>query len=145
MRSSVGSYAELGTAEQPAGEGGIPAAAIPPVVLCSGAAGGVGGAKALSESWKQLGTNLSVLAGDLTWTTENERLLQMDVRDFCALGLGVDDLIDSFVQSVLAVTAIDEQAARLLNAAGQFCPQKFQAVNDDPSLLKEMFCQPEIT
>ena len=97
-----------------------------------------GGAKAQSASWLQLGTNLSVLTGDLTWSTESERLVMMDTRDFATLGLGVDDLIDAFVQSCLAVIAIDDQAASLLNADGSFSLEKFAAVNDDPALLAEL-------
>jgi hypothetical protein len=97
-----------------------------------------GGAKAQSASWLQLGTNLSVLTGDLTWSTESERLIMMDTRDFATLGLGVDDLIDAFVQSCLAVIAIDDQAASLLNADGSFSLDKFAAVNDDPALLAEL-------
>jgi len=105
----------------------------------AGAPGGApGGAKALSASWLQLGTNLSVLTGDLTWSTESERLVMMDARDFSSLGLGLDDLIDAFVQSCLAVLAIDDQAAALLDADGAFSLAKFAAVNDDPALLAEL-------
>jgi len=100
--------------------------------------GAPGGAKALSASWLQLGTNLSVLTGDLTWSTESERLVMMDARDFSSLGLGLDDLIDAFVQSCLAVLAIDDQAAALLDADGAFSLAKFAAVNDDPALLAEL-------
>ena len=64
----------------------------------------------------ELGTNLSVLTGDLTWSTESERLVMCDARDFQVLGLGLDDLIDAFVQSCLAVTAIDEQAQAIIDA-----------------------------
>ena len=54
------------------------------------AAGGAPSAKAASPSWLQLGTNLSVLTGDLTWSTESERLIMADSRDFATLGLGLD-------------------------------------------------------
>jgi hypothetical protein len=76
--SSIGSVAEAGAAVG----GSAPAAAA--------AASG----KSASASWQQLGTNLSVLTGDLTWSTESERLVMMDARDFQVLGLGLDDLID---------------------------------------------------
>jgi hypothetical protein len=101
--SSVSSYTEsMEEVGEAAGAAGGAAG-----VAAGGAAGGAGGgsgAKAASESWRQLGTNLSVLSGDLTWTTESERLIQADVRDFAILGLGVDDLIDAFVQSVLGAS-----------------------------------------
>ena len=108
----------------------------------AGAAAG-GGAKAASASWLQLGTNLSKLTGDLTWSTESERLVIGDARDFATLGLGLDDLIDAFVQSCLAVVAIDDQAASLLNADGSFSREKFAAVNDDPALLAELMTAPQ--
>ena len=109
----------------------------------SGNGGGGGGgapaaAKSASMSWLQLGTNLSVLTGDLTWSTESERLIMADTRDFAMLGLGIDDLIDAFVQSCLAVTAIDDQAAALLHPDGSFNLAAFAAINDDPALLAEL-------
>ena len=55
----------------------------------SAAAAGAGApasAKSTSMSWLQLGTNLSVLTGDLTWSTESERLIMADTRDFAMLG-----------------------------------------------------------
>jgi hypothetical protein len=66
----------------------------------------------------------------------------MDSRDFQCLGLGVDDLIDAFVQSCLAVTAIDDQAEGLLDEGGKFSLEKFAAVNDDPSLVLEFYKPP---
>jgi hypothetical protein len=97
-----------------------------------------GGAGGHSASWLQLGTNLSRLTDDLTWTTESERLVMADVRDVPSLGLSVDDLIDGFVQSVLAMTAIDDMCARLLTPAGAFDLDAFEALNDDAALLDEL-------
>lgn len=56
-------------------------------------------------SWEMLGTNLSVKLGENEWTTESNRLLLMDRKDFNQLGLGVDDLIDAYVQTVLSIVA----------------------------------------
>ena len=131
--SSLGSVAD----SSGSGEGGAQAMPIP--TPPAGGAGAGGGGKAHSASWQQLGTNLSVLTGDLTWSTESERLIMMDSRDFNVLGLGVDDLIDAFVQSVLAVTAIDDQAQGLLTPEGAFCLKAFEAVNDDPALVRELW------
>ncbi len=37
----------------------------------------------------------------------------MDSRDFNRLGLGLDDLIEAYLQTVLAVTSIDRMAQGL--------------------------------
>jgi hypothetical protein len=71
-----------------------------------------------ANSWRVLGTNLSKAAGQLDWTTESERLLIADAKDFPSLGLGVDDLLDAFLQAVLAATAIDVLAAAMLDGRG---------------------------
>jgi len=91
-----------------------------------------------AASWAQLGTNLSKLTGELTWTTESERLLLADGRDFPRLGLGLDDLIDAFVQSVAAVVAIDAQAGRLLRPDGGLDRAALAALNGDPALMDEI-------
>jgi hypothetical protein len=89
-------------------------------------------------SWGMLGTNLSVATGELTWSSEAERLLLMDSRDFSALGLGLDELLDAYVQSVLAVTAIDRMCCALVDAEGRFDWALFAQWNDDPALLAEV-------
>jgi hypothetical protein len=67
-------------------------------------------------SWEMLGTNLSVKLNDdgTAWTTEAQRLLLMDRKDFNILGIGIDDLIDAYVQTVLSVIAIDKMCQRLM-------------------------------
>lgn len=65
-------------------------------------------------SWGMLGTNLSKMTDDLTWTTESERLLLMDRKDFNSLGIGIDDLIEAYVQTVLSAIAIDKMCKRLM-------------------------------
>lgn len=70
------------------------------------------------SSWEMLGTNLSVKmdGGAIPqWTTEAQRLLLMDRKDFNSLGIGIDDLIDAYVQTVLSVIAIDRMCQRLMN------------------------------
>ncbi|MGY6741439.1 MAG: hypothetical protein ACXIUQ_01785 [Cecembia sp.] len=63
------------------------------------------------NSWEVYGTNLSI-KGDDGWTYADERLMLFDVRNFGQLGLGVDELIKAFVQSAMAVYAIDQNAIR---------------------------------
>ncbi len=89
-------------------------------------------------SWDMLGTNLSVRRTDGSWATETERLLMVDARDFNRLGLGLDDLIEAYIQTVLAITAIDQMAARLVNSRGGFRRRIFQSINPDPALIEEL-------
>lgn len=91
------------------------------------------------DSWAMLGTNLSVKQSDGSWTTEPERLLLMDRRDFNKLGLGLDDLIGSYLQTIMAVTAIDEMAQRLIDDDGAFRYDSFRSLNPDPSLADEIY------
>lgn len=89
-------------------------------------------------SWEMLGTNLSVRAPDGRWDTETERLLLVDQRDFNRLGVGLDDLIEGYLQAVMSVTAIDRMAARLVSTKGRFRPRLFGSLNPDPTLLAEI-------
>ncbi|MBW3466712.1 hypothetical protein [Arthrospiribacter ruber] len=63
------------------------------------------------NSWEVYGTNLSI-KGEDGWTYADERLMLFDIRNFGLLGLGVDELIKGFVQSAMAVYAIDQNAIR---------------------------------
>ena len=45
-----------------------------------------------------LGTNLSHTKDTGEWTTDTNRLILMDRRDFNKLGLGLDDLIEAYIQ-----------------------------------------------
>lgn len=94
---------------------------------------------AAQSSWAMLGTNLSVKHPDGTWTTEPERLVLMDRRDFNKLGLGLDDLIEGYLQTIMAVTAIDEMAQRLVDEDGTFRHDPFRSLNPDPSLVEEIY------
>ncbi len=89
-------------------------------------------------SWDILGTNLSARLDDGSWTTESERLLLVDGRDFNRLGLGLDDLIDSYVQTVMSVKAIDDMAQALVNSKGVFRRKFFLSINRDARLAAEI-------
>lgn len=89
-------------------------------------------------SWDMLGTNLSVRLPTGEWDSETNRLLLMDRKDFNTLGLGLDDLIEGFIQSVLATIAIDKMAANLTSKKGQLRMKLFRALNDDPTLIGEI-------
>jgi hypothetical protein len=65
----------------------------------------------------------------------------MDRRDFNKLGIGLDDLIDAYLQTVLSVIAIDKMAQNLINSKGKFKAKLFQSLDDDPALLTEILAQ----
>jgi hypothetical protein len=90
------------------------------------------------DSWSILGTNLSRLVADNEWTTDTNRLLLMDRRDFNTLGLGLDDLIEAYVQSIMSTVAIDKMAIRLTNRKGKFRRKLFASMNQDKTLISEI-------
>ena len=90
------------------------------------------------NSWSVLGTNLSRLTTDGEWTTETNRLLLMDQNHFNTLGLGLDDLIEAFVQSVLSTIAIDQMAIRFIHKNDQFNHKLFAKLNPDKKLISEI-------
>lgn len=90
------------------------------------------------DSWAMLGTNLSEKLGDNQWSSDVDRLLLMDRRDFNRLGIGLDDLIEAYVQTVLSTVAIDRMAERLMTKKGKFSLRLFRSLNDDPALLAEI-------
>jgi len=90
------------------------------------------------QSWGVLGTNLSKKVGDEQWETEPKRLLMMDRKDFDRLGLGIDDLIESFMQAVMANRAIDDLARKLVKRGGGFRSDLFRSLNNDEALLREI-------
>ena len=92
----------------------------------------------VSDSWEMLGTNLSIKTGENEWASDTTRLLLMDRKDFNSLGLGLDDLLAGFIQTVLAVTAIDHMASRLLTQKGKLRMRLFRSMNDDPALIEEI-------
>jgi len=89
-------------------------------------------------SWDMLGTNLSIKNEDGTWGSDTNRLLLMDRRDFNKLGIGLDDMIEAYIQTVLSTVAIDEMAKTLINKQGRFRMRLFRSLNDDEALLNEI-------
>lgn len=90
------------------------------------------------SSWDMLGTNLSVRTPEGEWSTETGRLLLFDNRDFNQLGIGVDDLIEAFLQTVMSVTAIDRMTQRLTTQKGVFRRKFFRQLNPDAALAAEI-------
>ena len=64
----------------------------------------------------------------------------MDRRDFNTLGVGGDDLIEAFVQTVLCVKAIDRMARMLLTKKGELRMKLFRSLDEDASLIEEIQC-----
>lgn len=90
------------------------------------------------DSWKMLGTNLSIKNDDGSWGSDTNRLVLMDRRDFNKLGIGLDDLIEAYIQTVLSMVAIDKMAQTLINKQGKFRMRLFKSLNNDKSLLNEI-------
>jgi hypothetical protein len=90
------------------------------------------------SSWDMLGTNLSKREADGSWGTEPDRLVLVDSRDFNKLGVGLDDLIEAYLQTVYAVLAIDDLAATFVSAKGTFRRKLFAQLDPDPALLAEI-------
>ncbi|MEC9283015.1 MAG: hypothetical protein VX642_09895 [Bdellovibrionota bacterium] len=95
-------------------------------------------ANAPEDSWSVLGTNLSVKVDENQWDSDTSRLMLMDRKDFNSLGLGTDDLIEAYIQSILSVVAIDKMAQNLINKKGSFRVKLFKSLDNDESLLKEI-------
>ena len=100
------------------------------------------------SSWDILGTNLSVKLGDNEWKSDTNRLLVMDTRSFNRLGIGLDDLIDGYVQSVLATISIDNLCKVFMSQdlghneeggdEGKFDFEMFSTLNPDKDILKDI-------
>jgi hypothetical protein len=90
------------------------------------------------SSWEVLGTNLSNKREDGGWDSDTDRLMLMDRRDFNMLGLGVDDMIEAYIQTVLSVCAIDRLAYGLITQKGRLRRKLFRSLNDDEKLLDEV-------
>ncbi len=93
------------------------------------------------DSWDMLGTNLSFKDRDGKWNTDTNRLILMDRRDFNHLGMGLDDLIEAYIQTILSTVAIDRMARKLMNKNGQFNLALFSSFNDDPFLIREIMTE----
>ncbi|MFK7946729.1 MAG: hypothetical protein AB8G11_03990 [Saprospiraceae bacterium] len=92
-----------------------------------------------SDSWAMLGTNLSVKLGDNDFTSDSSRLMLTDRRDFNKLGLGLDDLIEAYIQTVLSMIAIDKMCINLMGTKGKFKMRLFKSLNNDETLLEEIY------
>jgi len=90
------------------------------------------------DSWAMLGTNLSIKEGVNEWSSDTNRLMLMDRRDFNKLGLGLDDLVEAYIQTVLSTIAIDKMCKALYNSKGKFRKKLFKSLNNDPTLLNEI-------
>ena len=93
-------------------------------------------------SWNMLGTNLSMKDESGRWTTDANRLLLMDRKDFNQLSLGMDDLIDAYIQTVMAVIAVDMLCQRLMVDENNFDRDLFGSLNPDPTLIHEIINDP---
>jgi hypothetical protein len=91
-----------------------------------------------TRSWDILGTNLSKKLSENQWTSETNRLLLMDSKDFNRLGLGIDDIIEAFIQTVLASRAIDIMSLKLINGNGKLNRHVFQQMDSDKALIEEI-------
>jgi hypothetical protein len=89
-------------------------------------------------SWDMLGTNLSRKRDDGGWDSDDARLMLMDRKDFNALGLGLDDLIEGFIQTTLSAIAIDRLARTLISQKGRLKRRLFRSLNDDAALWEEL-------
>ena len=94
------------------------------------------------SSWDVLGTTLAVTKQDANnWGADTSRLMLMDRKDFNSLGLGIDDLIEAYIQTVLTVIAIDKMAQNLLSKKGTFRMKLFKSLNNDEALIREIKLQ----
>ena len=91
-----------------------------------------------SQSWDMLGTNLSIKLEEGGWDSDVSRLLLMERKGFNQLGIGVDDMIEGYIQTVLSTIAIDKMAQSLVNAKGAFRMKLFRSLNADDVLLNEI-------
>lgn len=95
-----------------------------------------------THSWDMLGTNLSVkMEGADQWGSDTNRLLLMGRRDFNTIGIGLDDLIEAYIQSVLSTIAIDNMSKTLINSKGRFRKKLFQSLNNDQTLIDELMIE----
>lgn len=89
-------------------------------------------------SWDILGTNLSYKKENGDWGSDTNRLLLMERKEFNNLGIGLDDLVEAYIQTVLTSIAIDKMAIKLLSKKGTFKRKLFKSLNDDDLLIKEI-------
>lgn len=91
-----------------------------------------------ADTWSMLGTNISVKKGENKWEYDEKRLIVMDRKDFNKLGLGIDDLIEGFMQTVFASIAIDKMSGKLLKKTGGLKRKLYTTFNPDEKFLDEI-------
>ena len=62
----------------------------------------------------------------------------MDRKDFNLLGIGLDDLIEAYIQTIFSMVAIDKMACTLINKNGKFKIKLFKSLDKDESLINEI-------
>lgn len=90
------------------------------------------------NSWDMLGTNLSIKMGKNKWDSDTKRLMLMDRKDFNTLGMGLDDMIEAYIQTVLSIVSIDKLCKKLLSG-DEFNSSLFASLNNDRTLLGEFY------
>lgn len=90
------------------------------------------------NSWDMLGTNLSIKMGQDQWDSDTKRLMLMDRKDFNTLGMGLDDMIEAYIQTVLSIISIDKLCKKLLSD-NNFNSELFASLNNDKTLLGELY------
>ncbi|MCO4754702.1 MAG: hypothetical protein KC478_09465 [Bacteriovoracaceae bacterium] len=90
------------------------------------------------NSWDMLGTNLSIKLSNNEWSSDSKRLMLVDRKEFNTLGLGLDDMIEAYIQSALSVVAIDKICEQLLSD-DKFNEDLFTSLNNDKVLLEEFY------
>ncbi len=91
-----------------------------------------------TNSWKILGTNLSYKNQDGSWKSDTSRLLLMERKSFNNLGIGLDNLVEGYIQTVLSSIAIDKMAIQLIGTKGLLRKKLFASLNEDPVLIHEI-------
>ncbi len=91
-----------------------------------------------ASSWDILGTNLSFHDKEGQWQSDTSRLCLADTRDFNKLGMALDDLIESYLQTIMATISVNRMGASLVSTKGLFKRRFFKSVNPDSSLVAEV-------
>uniref|UniRef100_A0A5S6QY74 ATP-grasp domain-containing protein n=1 Tax=Trichuris muris TaxID=70415 RepID=A0A5S6QY74_TRIMR len=89
------------------------------------------------RSWDMLGTNLSI-GSDGTRGTDTSRLILVDEESFPDMAIGYDELVECYVQTVLAASAIDQQCQRLMSDRQHFDLRLFMQLDDDQTFIDEV-------
>jgi hypothetical protein len=96
--------------------------------------------KSSNSSRKMYLTNLSKKVEENKWNTATERLIILDEENFEKLGINLEDLVDGYIQAILATIAIDKMAIKLWCEENKTFNRKlFNELNDDYGLENEMY------